>query len=29
MSAEDVLYNANLGSNVEGQHVDVRSTYSY
>ena len=29
MSAEDVLYNPNLGSNVEGVHVDVRSTYSY
>ena len=29
MSAEDVLYNPNLGSNVDGQHVDVRSTYSY
>ncbi len=29
MSAEDVLYNPNLGSNVEGTHVDVRSTYSY
>ena len=29
MSAEDVLFNPNLGSNVEGVHVDVRSTYSY
>jgi hypothetical protein len=29
MSAEDVLYNPNLGSNVDGVHVDVRSTYSY
>lgn len=29
MSAEDVLYNPNLGSNVEGEHVDVRSNYSY
>jgi hypothetical protein len=29
MSAEDVLYNPNLGSNVDGEHVDVRSTYSY
>ena len=29
MSAEDVLYNPNLGSNLEGEHVDVRSTYSY
>ncbi|MBQ7420255.1 MAG: RagB/SusD family nutrient uptake outer membrane protein [Prevotella sp.] len=29
MSAEDVLFNPNLGSNVEGEHVDVRATYSY
>jgi hypothetical protein len=29
MSAEDVLYNPNLGSNVEGIHVNVRDTYSY
>ena len=29
MSAEDVLFNKNLGSNVEGEHVDVRSTYTY
>ena len=29
MSAEDVLYNPNLGSNVEGIHVNVRETYSY
>ena len=29
MSAEDVLFNPNLGSNVEGEHVDVRSTYTY
>ncbi len=29
MSAEDVLYNPNLGSNVEGTHVNVRETYSY
>jgi hypothetical protein len=29
MSAEDVLYNSNLGSNVEGIHVNVRDTYSY
>ncbi len=29
MPAEDVLYNPNLGSNVEGEHVDVRSIYSY
>ncbi len=29
MAAEDVLFNGNLGSNVEGVHVDVRSTYSY
>lgn len=29
MSAEDVLYNPNLGSNVDGEHIDVRSTYSY
>ena len=29
MCAEDVLYNPNLGSNVEGEHVDVRATYSY
>ena len=29
MCAEDVLYNPNLGSNVEGEHVDVRNTYSY
>ena len=29
MSAEDVLFNPNLGSNVEGEHVDVRTTYSY
>ncbi|MBQ8456035.1 MAG: RagB/SusD family nutrient uptake outer membrane protein [Prevotella sp.] len=29
MAAEDVLFNPNLGSNVEGEHVDVRSTYTY
>ncbi len=29
MSAEDVVYNPNLGSNVDGVHVDVRSEYSY
>ncbi|MBR4920220.1 MAG: RagB/SusD family nutrient uptake outer membrane protein [Prevotella sp.] len=29
MSAEDVLFNPNLGSNVEGVHVDIRNTYSY
>jgi len=29
MAAEDVLFNGNLGSNVEGVHMDVRSTYSY
>ena len=29
MSSEDVLYNPNLGSNVEGIHVNVRETYSY
>ena len=29
MAAEDVLFNGNLGSNVEGQHVDIRNTYSY
>jgi hypothetical protein len=29
MCAEDVLYNPNLGSNVEGEHVNVRETYSY
>lgn len=26
---EDVVFNANLGSNVDGVHVDVRETYSY
>lgn len=26
---EDVVYNPNLGSNVDGVHVDVRETYSY
>lgn len=29
MTAEDIVYNPNLGSNVDGEHVDVRSTYSY
>lgn len=29
MAAEDVLFNGNLGSNVEGVHMDVRATYSY
>jgi hypothetical protein len=29
MAAEDVLFNGNLGSNVEGIHIDVRATYSY
>ena len=29
MCAEDVLYNPNLGSNVEGEHVNVREAYSY
>lgn len=29
MTAEDVLYNPNLGSDVNGEHVDVRETYSY
>lgn len=29
MTAEDVLYNPNLGSTVNGEHVDVRATYSY
>ena len=29
MCAEDVLFNPNLGSNVEGEHVNVRETYSY
>ncbi len=29
MSAEDVVYNPNLGSNVDGVHVDVRAEYSY
>lgn len=29
MTADDVLYNPNLGSSVNGEHVDVRSTYSY
>lgn len=27
--SEDVVFNPNLGSNVDGVHVDVRSTYSY
>ena len=26
---EDVTFNPNLGSNVDGQHVDIRATYSY
>jgi hypothetical protein len=26
---EDVTFNPNLGSNVDGEHVDVRATYSY
>ena len=26
---EDVVFNPNLGSNVDGVHVDVRATYSY
>lgn len=26
---EDVIFNPNLGSNVNGEHVDVRETYSY
>lgn len=29
MTAEDVLYNPNLGSDVNGEHVDVRATYGY
>ena len=29
MSAEDVLFNGNLGSNVEGVHMDVREAFSY
>jgi hypothetical protein len=29
MSAEDVLFNPNLGSNVEGEHEDVRAKYTY
>ncbi len=29
MSSEDVVYNPNLASNIDGEHVDVRSTYSY
>ena len=29
MCAEDVLFNPNLGSNVEGEHVNVREIYSY
>lgn len=28
-TAEDVVFNPNLGSNVAGEHVDVRATYSY
>ncbi len=27
--SEDVVFNPNLGSNVDGIHVDVRATYSY
>jgi len=27
--SEDVIFNPNLGSNVDGVHVDVRATYSY
>lgn len=27
--SEDVVFNPNLGSNVDGIHVDVRQTYSY
>mgnify|MGYP002624507803 CR=1 FL=1 len=27
--SEDVIFNLNLGSSVDGVHVDVRSTYSY
>jgi len=26
---EDVIFNPNLGSAVNGEHVDVRATYSY
>ena len=26
---EDVIFNPNLGSSVDGVHVDVRETYSY
>ena len=29
MAAEDVLFNSNLGSNVEGVHINVRETYKY
>lgn len=29
MPTNDVASNPNLGSNVDGEHVDVRSTYSY
>lgn len=27
--SEDVVFNPNLGSNVSGEHVDIRETYSY
>ena len=29
MTARDVVFNPNLASSAEAQHVDVRSTYSY
>ena len=29
MPTEDVVANPNMGSDVEGEHVDVRATYSY
>ncbi len=29
MPTDDVVFNPNLGSNVDGIHVDVRNTYSY
>jgi len=29
LPTDDVVFNANLGSSVDGVHVDVRSTYSY
>ena len=28
-TADDVLSNPNLATNVDGVHVDVRATYSY